>query len=383
VTGDGDRAEGHPTVALDLFGVLTIGLVGAGEREIARIRRQLGPLAVVDGHAPDLIIEFVDRLAQAGPLVALGRDAAYDADGLIVRRGRRQAEVGVRLPIDRLGEAPLTVLVERGSASIPHLIPIVGLTALARGHVPVHASAFVHEGRGVLVTGWAKGGKTEALLGFAERGATYVGDEWVFVSADGRTMTGLPEPMRVWDWQLDQAPSIREEVGRGRRARLAAAAGTSGVLRVGASLPIVRSTAAGDAARRLGAVADRQRSVQVPPARAFDGRVADGAVPLDAIVLIESTLRGESSLDPIGPADLSRRVAAMVVHEWLDLGSTLLAHRFAFPDRETPSLAMLETRLEAAMRTAFAGAPACWLRHPQPVELGRLADRIDAAIRGA
>jgi hypothetical protein len=172
--------------------------------------------------------------------------------------------------------------------------------------------------------------------------------------------------MRVWDWQLDQAPSIREEVGRGRRARLAAAAGTSGVLRVGASLPIVRSTAAGDAARRLGAVADRQRSVQVPPARAFDGRVADGAVPLDAIVLIESTLRGESSLDPIGPADLSRRVAAMVVHEWLDLGSTLLAHRFAFPDRETPSLAMLETRLEAAMRTAFAGAPACWLRHPQP-----------------
>jgi hypothetical protein len=313
--------------------------------------------------------------------VALGKDAAYDERGVVVRRGRRQTDVRVRLPLDRLGQRPLTLVAERGAPAIPYLIPIVGLTALAGGHIPVHASAFVHDGRGVLVTGWAKGGKTEALLGVAERGATYVGDEWVFVAADGRTMAGLPEPMRVWDWQLDQAPGIRRHVSRGGRLRLRAAAATTGILRGGADLPFARDTAVGDAARRLGAVADRQRSLQVPPARAFDGRVASGPVALDAIVLIESTLDGSASVDPIAAQPLASRVAAMIVHEWLDLGALLAAHRFAFPDREVGPMTTIEASLAAALGAAFEAPRRLHLRHPQPVELAPLAERLEAALR--
>lgn len=369
---------------LELPGILVIRLLGAGDREIGRLRRQLGPLTpVVDGRPPDLIVEYVDRLATSGRLVALGRDAAYDETGVIVRRGRRETDVRVRLPLERLGEAPLTIVAERGAAAIPGLVPVVGLTALARGRVPVHASAFVHEGRGILVTGWAKGGKTEALLGFAERGATYVGDEWVFVTGDGSSMAGLPEPMRVWDWQLHQAPAIRAGVGRPSRARLSAAANTARVLRGAAGLPVVRTSAAGDAARRLGAMADRQRSIQVPPAGAFQGRVANGPVPLDAVVLIESTLDGSASVEPIGASSLAGRIAPMVVHEWLDLAALLLAHRFAAPQAGPPAMATLHARLETALATAFSATPAIHVRHPQPVELGPLAERLDAALRGA
>ena len=126
---------------LDLGGVLTIGVLGAGDREVARLRRQLGPLPDIEGHPSDLVIEFVDRLPTAGPLVALGKDAAYDDDGLIIRRGRRQTDVRIRVPLDQLGTRPLTIVAERGAPSIPSLIPLVGLTALAAGHVPVHASA--------------------------------------------------------------------------------------------------------------------------------------------------------------------------------------------------------------------------------------------------
>jgi hypothetical protein len=368
-------------ISLDLSGVMTIGLVGAGERELARVRRQLGPMAVVADRPADLVIEYVERLPEAGPRIALGRDAAYDEQGLILRRGRRQTEVRVRLPLDRLGQIPSTIVVERGAPAIPSLIPIVGLTALALQHVPVHASAFVHEGRGVLVTGWAKGGKTEALLGFAERGATYVGDEWVFLAKDGSSMTGLPEPMRVWDWQLHQAPGIRAQVGRGSRARLRAAAGTSDLLRVAARLPVVGTTPIGDAARRLSGVAERQRSVQVPPTDAFDGRVARGPVPLDAVILIESTLDGTGSVEPIGPDELAARIAPMVLHEWLDLEALVLAQRFAMPDRDGASLASHGSRLEGSLRTALAPTNAIRVRHPQPVELGPLAERLDAALR--
>jgi hypothetical protein len=367
---------------LELSGILAIDLVGAGEQEMARLRRQLGPLGVRGDGDADLVIEFVDRLPRSATVIALGRDAAYDEHGLIVRRGRRQTDVRVRIPVDRIGQAPLTIVAERGALTIPYLIPIVGLTALARGRVPVHASGFVHDGRGVLVTGWAKGGKTEALLGFAQRGATYVGDEWIFLDAEGRTMIGLPEPMRVWDWQLDQTPNVRERIGWRARGRLSAAAGSTALLRGGARLPVVRGSAVGDAARRLGAIADRQRSVQVPPARAFEGQVATAPVKVDAIVLIESTLAGETSVEAIDPGALAQRVAAMVVHEWLDLAALLLAHRFAFPEREVVSIGAIGATLEDALRRAVASTRTIRVRHSQPVQLEPLADLLASTLAG-
>jgi hypothetical protein len=61
---------------LELSGILAIDLVGAGEQETARLRRQLGPLGARGDGDPDLVIEFVDRLPTSGTVVALGRDAA-------------------------------------------------------------------------------------------------------------------------------------------------------------------------------------------------------------------------------------------------------------------------------------------------------------------
>jgi len=55
---------------------------------------------------------------------------------------------------------------------VPHLLAVINLTALAKGVLPLHASAFTYRGLGVLATGWAKGGKTETLLEFAWLGAT-------------------------------------------------------------------------------------------------------------------------------------------------------------------------------------------------------------------
>ncbi len=112
-------------------------------------------------------------------------------------------------------------MAERGVGTIPLLVPIVNLTALGRGLLPIHASAFVHAGLGVLVTGWAKGGKSEVLLAFAARGASYVGDEWVYLADDGSRMVGLPEPIRLWDWQLRAMPEFAARLTRGQRARLA------------------------------------------------------------------------------------------------------------------------------------------------------------------
>src|SRR3990172_3169438 len=106
---------------------------------------------------------------------------------------------------------------------------------LARGALPLHASAFLWNGTGALATGWAKGEKTEALLAFLTEGATYVGDEWVYLAGDGARVFGIPEPIRIWDWQLEHVPWLGRRLPRGERARLAALRALSRVAaRIGA-----------------------------------------------------------------------------------------------------------------------------------------------------
>jgi hypothetical protein len=375
-------------MTLDLNGLLAVGLVGAGPAEVATIRRQLGPLPETT-REPDLIVEFVDRLAVRGPLRPLGREAAYGPDDFIVLKGRRKTSVRMVLPVDQIGSIPVTVRLEHGARAVPYLLPLVNLTLLAKGTIPVHASAFLSNGRGTLVSGWAKGGKSEALLAFASHGATYVGDEWVFVTADGSAMAGLPEPMRLWDWQMAMVPAIRARIGIGRRLRLRLAAAVAGALGGIARLPIVRVTAPGDAARRLAAVAENQRSVQVPPDRVFERNVAAGLTRLDTVVLIETVTSEPDGAatdgaatggpDPaagtVAAADpelTARRIAATTRHELLDVEALRLAYRYAFPDRPTPFLDGLPALLEERLVAALGGTRCVRVSHPYPPDIPAL-----------
>jgi hypothetical protein len=367
---------------LDLAGLVRVGLRDAEPRDVERIRRQLGPLPDAAPGPADLEIRYVDRLAVDGPLRHLGRDAAATDTTFLVLRGRRKTTVRVAIPVDAIGTVPFHVGVERVAPAIPFLLPIAALTMTARGGIPAHASAFETEGRGILVTGWAKGGKSEALLAFADHGASYVGDEWVFISADGGTMAGLPEPMRLWDWQLDQMPAIRDRIGRRQRTRLSLASGTSRALQAAAGAPGLRDGAPGDVARRLGALAENQRSIQVPPAVLFGERVLSGPRPLDAVVLIEAVSDGAALAEPIPSDVVARRMAASVVHELLDLQALSLAFRFAFPDRAVAALDDLRPTLEAALERALAATPCVLVRHPYPADIAGLYDLISAALAG-
>ena len=384
------------SLALDLNGLLTIGLVGAGPAEVATIRRQLGPLAETSAE-PELIVEFVDRLAVRGPLRPLGREAAHGPDDFVVLRGRRKTSVRMLIPVDAIGTIPLRVRLERGARAVPYLLPLVNLTLLAKGTVPVHASAFLSRGRGTLVSGWAKGGKSEALLAFASHGATYVGDEWVFVTADGSAMAGLPEPMRLWDWQISMVPAIRGRIGLGKRIRLGLAAASARSLAAAARLPIVRSTAPGDAARRLGALAENQRSVQIPPDRVFERNVATGLTRLDTVVLIETVMGAdtptgdgtphESSaftgiVEPADPGATARRIAATTRHELLDIEALRLAFRYAFPDRPTPFLDALPELIEERLVESLSRTTCVRVSHPYPPDIPALHDLIAPVVEG-
>ncbi|MGD9750401.1 MAG: hypothetical protein AB7W59_05320, partial [Acidimicrobiia bacterium] len=204
----------------DIHGLLGLRVVGT-DADVALVRRQLGPLPdAVSPRPADLTIRFVDELV-CGPLTLLGRrEFAFDADELVVLRGKHKTPVRVRLPLASLqgGE----VVVQRGAPSIPYLVALLNLLVLGNGGLALHAAAFEHRGAGVVVTGWSKGGKTECLLAMLGDGARYVGDEWILLDGEGRMAGGLAEPVRVWDWYLAQLPQLRRNVPRPDRLRLAA-----------------------------------------------------------------------------------------------------------------------------------------------------------------
>lgn len=209
-----------PTTDFDLHGIAGVRVVDARPADVAVVARQLGPLPRRLARDPDIVIRFVDRLETGSRLRYLGaRELGWTDEGFYVLKSRKEPAM-VRIPMDRIG-GPCELVCERGLSAVPFLIAILNLTVLVNGALPLHAGAFELDGRGVLVTGWSKGGKTELLMAAARAGARYIGDEWVYLTPDGR-MHGIPEPVRLWDWHLEQLPDVRRSLGASDRLRLKA-----------------------------------------------------------------------------------------------------------------------------------------------------------------
>lgn len=370
-----DARPGGPP-EYDLHGAVGIRLVDARPADVRVVDRQLGPLRATLGREPDLVIRFVDRLAPDGPLRFLGHEEAGFTDmQYLVLRGKHKSTIRVALPLDRL-DGPSEIVAERGTPAIPLLVPILNVIALRNGLVPIHGAAFIHDGRGILTIGWAKGGKSEALLAFSSRGALYVGDEWVYLDPERQWLHGLPEPMRVWAWQLRSVPELAGRVPAADRRRLAATGAVAATLRGAARLPVLGRRAPGRIATRARALVERQLSAQVPPDRLLAGQVAPDGTHLDRLVLIMGHDDPATTVEPATAADVARRATESFLFETADLLGHDRRFRFAFPDRANPHLDGLDERHRTALAHGLRDVPAILVRHPYPVEIPTLYDAI-------
>ena len=369
-------AQSSVPVDYDLHGIVGIRLLGASESDVAAVTAQLGPIRAVLDRDPDVVIRFVDRLPVSN-LRYLGREeAGFTDDAFLVLRSKK-ARARVQIPVEEIG-GRCEIVCESGLPAVPLLIPIVNVTALAKGVVPVHAAAFIHRGRGVLVTGWAKGGKTESLLGFMSHGAEYIGDEWVYVSADGRRLHGIPEPVRIWDWHLDDLPGYRSLLSRRERTKLR----------------VVRAAVRADRLRprrsrhpgppspfaRAMSLVEQQAWVLIDPARLFGSDSCPLEGSFDKLFLIASHESPEVRVSQADPLDVARRMVFSHQHERLELISHYLMYRFAFPGRSNAVLEDAEASQRAALERAFAGKEAYIVAHPYPAPIPAVYEAMDALI---
>jgi hypothetical protein len=366
-------AESSAPVDYDLHGIVGIRLVGARTGDVAAVTAQLGPIQSALDREPDVVIRFVERLPVPN-MRYLGREEAGFTDDAFLVLQSKKARARVQIPMEQIG-GRCEIVCESGLPAVPLLIPIVNVTALAKGVVPLHAAAFTHRGSGMLVTGWAKGGKTESLLGFMSHGAEYIGDEWVYVSGDGRRLRGIPEPVRVWDWHLDDLPRYRALLNWRERAKLRGirAAIRANRLRPGRSgRPSVLD--------RVMSLVEQQAWVLVDPVRLF----GPGSCPLegsfDKLFLIVSHESSEVRVARIDPLDVARRMVFSLEHERLDLLAHYLMFCFAFPGRSNPVLQNTEAAQRAALERAFAGKEAYVVSHPYPAPIPAVYEAMNSLI---
>ncbi len=361
-------------VDFDLHGCVRVRLEGAQQRDVAAVARQLGPLRAPVADEPDVTLRFVDRIETAGPVRLLGLDeCGFSDDAFLVLRARHKARARVRIPMERVGER-CEITCERGLPAVPLLVAIVNLTALVKGTLPLHAAAFEWNGAGVVVTGWSKGGKTETLLAFAQRGARYVADEWCYFAADGRRVFGIPERLRIWRWQLAQLPEVERRLPRAERLRLAA---WSVLPALEARLPgPAQRSSAGRTIRRLAHLAAKQLHVDAPPELLFGANAASGVSEPTHVVLAMSHEDPTTSASPMDPQEVADRMAHSLHFERAPLLQCYAMFRFAFPELANPHLEKAQERERALLQRLLAGRPCLRLVHPYPVELAKLFDAL-------
>ena len=365
------------TADFDLHGLCGVRLIDAYPGDARAVQRQLGPLQNTLDREPDITIRFVDRAVDPASLRYMGaREVGWTDDGFFVLRSKKTPVV-VRIPMEDVG-GRCEIVAEHGLPAVPFLIAILNLTVLGNGALPLHAAAFELDGVGTLVTGWSKGGKTELLMAAARAGARYIGDEWVYLTTDGR-MVGIPEPIRLWDWHLKQLPEVRSTLGLTDRAKLRGIPAVRGVER---AMPgRIRRSAPGRTVRRAMPILEDQLRVDLAPETLF-GTIGDMQGRLDRILFVVSAAGADTTLEPIDPAAVAERMVASLMYERREFLALWQQARFAHPGIRNEHIETFEARQRDLLQDIFAGRPACLVTHPYPVDIHALFEAVRPAIAG-
>lgn len=363
-------------VDFDLHGLAGIRLIDASAGDVAAVTRQLGPIQASLTRDPDITIRFVDRLPASSSFCYLGADDAgfTDADFQLLQN-KQGKTLRVKIPFEQIGQQ-CEIVCETGVPKVPLLIPILNLTVLSKGVIPLHAAAFTYNGTGVVVTGWAKGGKTETLLAFMAQGARYVGDEWIYLSGDGRRMYGIPEPIRLWEAHLQDLPQYRSRIGSRDRARIR-------FLKLVTQLMerrIRHASSSLNITERLHRLLKRQQHVQMPPERLFGHSVEPFTARPDKIFFVASHESEAVKVQPLAPRELARRMVFSLQYERMDFMSHYFKFRFAFPETRNAFIEHAETIQRDILERALADKPTYAVYHPYPAPIPALFDAISPFV---
>jgi hypothetical protein len=375
-----DKNNGHykkipDKVDYNIHGLVGVRLLHPLASDIITVDKQLGPMRgeVKD---PDITIRFVKNIATPKLITLDVNRAGFDENGFYILQSKKRA-AKVKIPFDQIG-GKCEIICESGLEAVPLLIAIINLTLLSKGALALHACAFLHKDKGVLVTGWSKGGKTEALLSFAKAGAEYVGDEWVIMSPGGGDMYGIPEPIRIWQWHLKEYPALREFISLSEKV-------TFKVIDIFAALDrwIQKSRwekmFLSQALHKAMPALKRQQGTNIAPHKLFD-RLNFGGVHPDRVFLILSHQDSVIEIYSTSGTEIAEKMVSSLQYELLPLMEYYQMFRYAFPELENEFLATASKRQYNLLSEALSGKQAFLIKRPHPVSFDELYKAMHQVI---
>ena len=360
-------------IDFDIHGVVSIRLIDPSPSDLGAAFKLLGSPSKLLPTSPDITVRFVDNLPVRGiRFLGTGQDAFTDDGFFLLQEGTRRVQA--RIPFEGIG-GPCEIVCKSGLGSIPLLIPIISLTAGKRGRIPLHASAVVHHGVGMLMAGWAHCGKTTALLGFASMGAEYVGEEWVLLSSNGEKMHGLVRPLEISRWHVASLPHVRDAVNLRNRCAFHGIGLLDGLQKMVSSERIRTSFAFRSLQRASGALEERLRPA-VAPSAIFQDRIRSAGAQVNKIFLFVNHEDHRIEVEPINPFEMARRLASLVQHELMPLLRHYAAYRFAFPDQRNEFIENTSEYSFEILARALNGKENYIVRLPYPHMFSELYQKI-------
>ncbi|MFW6116102.1 MAG: hypothetical protein ACOC6F_00100 [bacterium] len=364
----------HRTVHIDLHGVVGIRLVNPTDRDLAGLTKQIAFSQATLGREPDITIRFERQLLPSA-LNYLGVNSAAFTEQDFFILDRRSGQLAAQIPFDEIGQ-PCEIVCQSDLGFVPLLTDIVRLAFLRKGYVSLHGAAFLYNGKGILVAGWSKGGKTETLMSFANHGAHYLADEWVLLPGDGRKMLGLPIPITLWDWQLEQVtpsslPSMSREkkiIFKGIHA-LQALQRMFDRIRLDSLFPV-------RALDRLLPVLSPALNVRESPHTLFKDRCYQQGTTIDRLFLVISHSEPQVVVDPCDSTEIAQRMAHSNEFEEEPINRHYRAYRFAFPHRRNLWLERAPEFRSSLLFRALEGKEAYQVFHPYPVSFEELFSHL-------
>jgi hypothetical protein len=348
-------------VDYDIHGIVGIRLINPTPGDAAAVSNQLGLHQQSFDRDPDIIVRFKEKLYTPS-LRYLGLDAGFTDEGFYILSSRENAKV--RVPFEKIG-SQCEILCESGLHGIPWLFEMINLTFLKKNYIPLHASAFVYNGSGILVTGWTKGGKTEALLSFANHGAKCVGDEWIILSGDGKKMFGTHVPICIWEWQFEHIPNLLPKIGTQRKILFKSIHFLDAVHKAMGLNSLKNSFPAKILSQALPTF-KRQLNIRVLPEVIFENQYCNSA-PLDKLILSMSHSDPDIHVNVCDPSEITKRMIHSNTSELLPFLEIYKAFKFAFPNLRNEFLENNEELQYSLLCRAFENKEAYKVSHPYPV----------------
>ena len=357
------------TVDFDIHGIVGIRLVNPSEIDIKNISRQLSHFKSELIREPDITIVYREKW-DIGDITYLGLNEVGFNDGGFYILSSGKHPLKVKIPFEQIG-TKCEIICEQGVVGIPLLNRIINITFLKKKYLPIHASAFSYNNLNVLIIGWTKGGKSEALFSFVNHGARFIGDETIMLSADGKQMFGIPVPVSVWEWQFSEIPELMPPLKMKQKILFSGIHFLDGIYNLSKSIKLHNNSFVsllGDALPTI----KKKLNIRVAPEKIFNGKLNWEKVNLDKIVLTMSYSQDDIEISECDKYELIDRMICSNLDEFDSLYKYYSAFKFAFPGTQNEFLESIPDIYYELLPKAITGIESYKVLHPYPVSYEKL-----------